>query len=238
MTRGRRGNQTYTGFNGASDEQLRNLRLSNRGEANRQNRKLPPSPEAMRRAIEAGMCPYCGDQFKNIGAHTSRTHGIPTPELKEYLGIPKTHPICSPELSEKLSLEGKRRMDKAHMERMRSSRKGGKRELSPAGAKAQGDKFAKWRAEVGEEAAASQRAEALRRSKEKARNPERDAEIVRRVQDGEYQKEVARSLGVSLPTVKRALVRAGITHDRRADVARRRYEELPQILAHNKENER
>lgn len=197
MTRGRRGNQTYTGFNGASDHALRSLRLSDKSDPNPQNRKLPPSREAMLRAIEAGLCPYCGDPFKNIGAHTSRTHGVPTPELKEYLGIPKSRPICSPELSEQWSEERKARLDESHMKKMRGSKLGGRRKLSEAGKQANREKLAKWRESTGDQGRRQQKeaSQALKRRWEEEKGTEYE-EAFKLIREGYMMMDVAEHLGM------------------------------------------
>lgn len=204
MTRGRRGNQTYTGFNGASDHQLRSLRLSDRSEPNRQSRKLPPSQEAMRRAVEAGMCPFCGDQFQNIAGHTNRTHGVPADELKDILGIPRTRPVCTPELSKTNSEAQKAVKDADFMELMREAKRGGKRKMSEGGKQANRDKLSNWRATTGD-GGEQQRIEAMRSSKRRLaeKNEPKYQEAFRLIREGYMLKDVAQRLGMNKNVLSR-----------------------------------
>lgn len=204
MTRGRRGNQTYTGFNGASDHQLRSLRLSDRSEPNRQNRKLPPSQEAMRRAVDAGMCPFCGDQFMQIAMHTNRAHGVSANELKDLLGIPHTHPVCSPEYSEMQSAAQKKNKDAAFMDRVRAAKKNGKRNMSEGGKQSNRDKLAAWRASTGDQGQ-KQRIEALRSGKRRQaeRNEPKYQEAFRLIKEGYMLKDAAEYVGVHKGVISR-----------------------------------
>lgn len=204
MTRGRSGNQTYTGFNGASDHQLRTLRLSDRSEPNRQNRKLPPSQHAMRRAVEAGMCPFCGDQFQNIAAHTNRTHGVDANELKDLMGIPRSYPVCSPDLSEKNRKASKMNKSTDHMEKMRSAKRNGKRNLSESAKQLNREKLNLWRASTGD-GGERQRLAASRESKR--RIAEKYEPIYQRafalIHEGYMLKDVASHVGISKESLSR-----------------------------------
>lgn len=224
MARSRKGNQTFTGFNGASDAGLRKARLNGRPEASMAYVAVPSSPEAMRNAINDGKCPFCGNTYKNIALHTRNTHGFTADEVKEMAGIPKSQPMCSEEYSQicrerSLAISEEERAQ--HGERMRARKKNGPRSYSEAGMAVQ-------KAKLG----SARTPEALKRmgqtlsQRRLAEVAERDVEILHRISQGEYQKDIAADLGISLPTVKRALVRAGITHDRRADVAAKKWELL------------
>ena len=204
MTRGRSGNKTYTGFNGASDHQLRSLRLSDRSDPNLKNRKLPPSQEAMRRAVEAGMCPFCGDQFQNIAAHTNRTHGVAANDLKDILGIPHTRPVCTPELSKKNSEAQKGVKDADFMERMRAAKKGGERKMSEGGKQSNRDKLSKWRATT-DDGGQKQRIEAMRSSKRRMaeKNEPKYQEGFRLIREGYMLKDVAQRLGINKGVLSR-----------------------------------
>lgn len=216
MTRGRSGDRTYTGHNGARESVLRD------------KAKLAHAPAGtaggvalaaqFRAFIEAGQCPFCGESFRNIAAHTNRTHGVDRHELKEIAGIPKSRPACSPEFSETLGELRRRDMSPEHLAKLREgadarAARREKRSFSEAGKVAQRAKLAKVdRIEAG--------ATAARRYYEST--ADRDRSIVARLDAGESSESIQRDLGISGPTVRRALGRLGDGRDLRADAGRRR----------------
>jgi hypothetical protein len=55
-----------------------------------------PSPEAVRKFIEAQTCPWCGTgPWQMLAGHTSKQHGISAAELREMARLIKTATICS-----------------------------------------------------------------------------------------------------------------------------------------------
>lgn len=71
---------------------------------------VPPTREAIREAIEAGKCPWCGrGPYQLLAGHTNKKHGISHIELRDLAGVPLNASICSPEYSERKREEGRRR---------------------------------------------------------------------------------------------------------------------------------
>lgn len=61
----------------------------------------PLSPEAIRRAVEAQLCPWCGaGPYKVMAAHTNQQHGVSGPELRRLAGFNQSASICSPAVSQ------------------------------------------------------------------------------------------------------------------------------------------
>ncbi len=55
-----------------------------------------PSPEAVRKFIEAQTCPWCGaGPWQMLAGHTSKQHGVSAAELRELAGLIKAAAICS-----------------------------------------------------------------------------------------------------------------------------------------------
>ncbi len=230
MTRGRRGEATYTGYNGAREVSLRALEKIKKSDASLQYRKHSDSPEVMRACIRLGVCPFCGDDFKNLAAHTNRTHGIDKFELKKMAGIPKTNPACSQEFSESRSAAAILAFDLTErrdlMRRMRDSQHGKKRKYSEAGRAVQLAKLGritrvplqqtKTPEELAEYARRAGRTNSFRRL---AKVVGRDAEIVRRIQSGELLRDISDDLGIHTRTAKKALERAGVSVDLRGPAA-------------------
>jgi predicted transcriptional regulator len=97
---------------------LRTNHVSTYGLANAQKAKqpnatqaravLPPSQAAMRRAIEASTCPWCGrGPWKSLAAHTVLVHGVSAAELRVIAGMLKKETICAPEMSAQRSAAAK-----------------------------------------------------------------------------------------------------------------------------------
>lgn len=71
---------------------------------------VAPNQQAIREAIEAGRCPWCGrGPFALLASHTNRQHGIDRWELRELAGLPYNAPVCDPAYSEKHRQIGKQR---------------------------------------------------------------------------------------------------------------------------------
>lgn len=68
---------------------LRNKTLRRRAvEANRSAAVLPPSQDAMRRALVARLCPWCGKgPWDSVAGHTVRVHGVSSRELHDLAGL-------------------------------------------------------------------------------------------------------------------------------------------------------
>jgi len=101
VTKGRRREKTYAGHNGAATDALRALALLAKTPAGQANATSPPSRKAMRRCIDAQICPWCGaGPFLVIALHVNAAHGIDRVELRELLGVTKTAHIADPAHSE------------------------------------------------------------------------------------------------------------------------------------------
>lgn len=98
---------------------------------------------------------------------------------------------------------------------------GGPRQYSEAGRKVQVAKL-----EAARASGSPQKVGAANSKRRRAATAERDAEIVRRVGEGQFIKEVMADMGLSRPLVKRALVRAGVDCDMRTVVGPRRWASL------------
>lgn len=87
-----------TGFRGVPSERLRELAVSGRTTASVQDAVMPPSQEAIRAAIGAQTCPFCGaGPFKMLPVHTNKKHGVDKWELRELAGYSTRDPLCSDE---------------------------------------------------------------------------------------------------------------------------------------------
>ncbi|AKU43127.1 hypothetical protein SEA_QUICKMATH_48 [Mycobacterium phage QuickMath] len=228
MTRGRRGEATYTGHNGAREISLRAIDKVKKSDASIQYRKHFDSQQVMRDCIEVGVCPFCGDDFKNLAAHTNRTHGIDRFELKEMAGIPKTRPACSKDFSADRSAAAKANVNPDHIRKLIVSPKPKKRTYSEAGKAVQAAKLRPYRGVASgflrsmspeEHAELRARAAATNSRRRLAKVADRDAEIVRRVHEGDLLADIAADLGIRTKTAKAALIRGGVTADLRSQAA-------------------
>lgn len=62
---------------------------------------VAPDPSALRAAIDAGTCPWCGrGPYKVLATHTNISHGISAAELRELAGLAKRASICDPDHSQ------------------------------------------------------------------------------------------------------------------------------------------
>ncbi|MEH0586209.1 hypothetical protein QA942_19815 [Streptomyces sp. B21-106] len=90
------------GFQGATTEALRTVRLEGKAPAGQTERQVSYDPEAVRAAIAAQRCPFCGKgPYKVIAVHTNKTHGVDKYELRDLAGLSTQDSICAPEYSER-----------------------------------------------------------------------------------------------------------------------------------------
>lgn len=62
---------------------------------------VAPDSSAVREAIAAGKCPWCGrGPYRVLATHTSRSHGVGAAELRELAGLKKRASICDPDHSQ------------------------------------------------------------------------------------------------------------------------------------------
>lgn len=96
-------------------------------------RRTAPSQHAVREAIRAGTCPWCGrGPWKVLARHVHAAHGFDRFELRAAAGLKKHASICDPAFSEERSAFAKARCPKPP-----PRRSGGKNVLSAAGRRAQ-----------------------------------------------------------------------------------------------------
>lgn len=101
MTRGRKGNKTYTGYNGASEDSLRAMDKLAHTPAGQFGRVAAPSQAVTREFIKSQTCPWCGEgPYKILAGHTWRAHGVSGEELREMAGLTKCASICDQQVSE------------------------------------------------------------------------------------------------------------------------------------------
>lgn len=207
MSRGRRGDKTYTGPNGVSSDRLRELRAMRHVGSGIDGRVAPPSQKALRAFIATQTCPWCGDgPYRNLAGHTHRSHGVSAAEFKELAGLGKYAPLCSPEYSTICAdrLAGQRLPDSAYGEGQRKPRT-----LSAAGLASQKANAARLSDEH------RRRASSASSDKQLAQNAAKHAEILRRYEAGEAVSAIAEAVNMSLPTVRRTVKRAGVYVDGR-----------------------
>lgn len=146
---------------------------------------VPPSQRAMRRAIDADMCPFCPrGPFTNLGLHTNKAHGVSAGELRKLADLPR---ICSDELS-----DGSRDRLLARPDRDEITRRGTE-EANKKGAHL-----------VATEAFRKKRLEDAR---------ERDEETCRRAAAGDLLVDIASDFGVSVNAVRASLERHGVAQN-------------------------
>lgn len=85
-------------------EQLRQAALRRRHPAGVKEPVVAPSQAAIREAIEAQTCPFCGrGPFKMLPVHTNKTHGVDKWELRDLAGLTTRDALCSPEALAKMA---------------------------------------------------------------------------------------------------------------------------------------
>lgn len=95
-------NQGVIAFRGVSAETLRAKRLEQKTTAGQADRVVSYDPAAVRAAIEAQTCPFCGaGPYKVLAVHTSKIHGVDRRDLRELAGLNGSARICAPEFSER-----------------------------------------------------------------------------------------------------------------------------------------
>lgn len=85
-------------------ERLRQVAIENRHPAGVKESAFPVSQEAIREAITAQLCPWCGrGPFAMLPVHTNKTHGIDKWELRDLAGLTTQDPLCSEEARAKMA---------------------------------------------------------------------------------------------------------------------------------------
>jgi len=173
-----------------------------RGVTSVQDRIVAPSQDEMRRSIGNGECPFCGRRFKNVAAHTNRTHGVDSNQLKEMAGIPKSHSVCSDEYRVQCSDRQTRALqdDPDRKARLVMSPKPKARTYSSAGRRVQMEKLVKAH-EALDPIAAGRKTTLTRREKTR----DRDISIVKLYKSGASLSEIMDSLEVTAQVVNGAL---------------------------------
>lgn len=210
MTRGRRREKTYTGFNGAATDVLRGKEKNARAPAGQAGSVAAPSTEGFRAWIAAGQCPYCGrDDFKNLAGHTHRSHGVSAAQLREIAGMIKGAPLCSPDLSARFrALRLGQRLPDLAYERLAA--RTAPRQFSEAGKAAQRGKALR--------VAPDRRQAAARASGDKqlTANAARHEAVLSLYAKGLGTTRIAAELGENPKFILQALKRAGVWVDGRS----------------------
>lgn len=200
MSRGRRVEKTYIGFNGAATDRMQELLKLAKTPAGQFGRVAAHSRKAVRLFIEAQLCPWCEEgPYKILASHTHRAHGISADELRELAGVTKTTSICDPDHSENCR---ERQRGKA----LPATSKPRKRNTyNSAGLAVQRAKLAAARSPEQQRAAAAASA-----ARTLAANQERHAEIARLFEGGLPLTTIAETVGCCGATVRRTLARLGL----------------------------
>lgn len=102
-------NQSVRGFRGVSTEVLRAKRLNAKAPAGQVDRVVSYDPEAVRAAVEALLCPFCGrGPFKALAVHTVQAHGVDKMQLRDMAGLRLSDSLCAPETRQRFHENGKR----------------------------------------------------------------------------------------------------------------------------------
>lgn len=91
--------KTVDAYRGVSAEALRAKRLAEKTPEGQkdEDRLVSYDPSDVRRAIEAGLCPFCGaGPYSVIAQHVSVKHGIDRRELRDLAGLTYGAVICDP----------------------------------------------------------------------------------------------------------------------------------------------
>jgi hypothetical protein len=134
-------------------------------------RVFPDSVAATRRAVMAGICPFCGrGPFLVVAGHTQTTHGVDRFELRERADLTYSTSILDASTREEVSSRAKARLA-AGVPLPTNSGTAKTRRLSPACRRIASEKLLRFAELIGPEAIAQQRIEAARRHGEMSRKP-------------------------------------------------------------------
>ena len=157
------------GFRGASTAHLRAEAIRNRPPAGVKEPTQPVSREAIRAAIDAQTCPWCGrGPFAMLPVHTNKVHGVDKWELRELAGYSTRDALCSEEVRAKMAAgQDAERNTEVRAMAVAASKERQPQRWTRAGRERQVETIRRWMEENPEEARASQR---------KAARAERSAE--------------------------------------------------------------
>jgi hypothetical protein len=158
-------------YRGQRESTLRSERLLRRAPAGVAGRVLPPSVEATRRAVLAGICPFCGrGPYQVLAGHTQEVHGVDRFELRELADLTYSTSILDERTREAFQARAKARLAAGiPLPTNQGTRK--KRRLSPAGKRIAAEKLHRFAEQLGPEGLSRQRKAAARRSGELRRKP-------------------------------------------------------------------
>lgn len=140
-------------------ERLRQVAIENRHPGGVKEPAFPVSQEAIRRAIDAQLCPWCGrGPFAMLPVHTNKTHGVDKWELRELAGYSTRQAISSPEARAKMAAA----YDRERGDRVRANSKRPPR-WTTAGLRKQTETITRWMAENPEAATESRKRAAATR---------------------------------------------------------------------------
>lgn len=219
MTRGRRGERTYPGYNGASEASLRAMDKRARGTAGTAEPEVAPSADAIRAAITAQTCPWCTrGPFMILAGHTHRAHGVSAAELRDLAGLTKTASICAPDHSATVAARGRGR-PLPPVAYQRAAEAAPTRKFSAAGRSSQRAKLEAARAVAGGAEELARRGGAAAAARRAEQNAEKYAAIVDAFDEGVLLRDITQHVGVSMNMVRRVLR----TNGRRVDGRSRRW---------------
>lgn len=176
---------------GADYRKRREDELASRGPEGQFGRIAPLSVEAVRRAVESQVCPWCGlGPYKVLSLHTHKAHGVDRYELRRQSGLGAKDSICSPDVSTNCR-----------------DRLVGRDNFAEMTQKA---------AFASVQAGAQRLARAAQAAKVKAANSDRYAQVEYMWQAGHSRKEIAKVTGFNPAVVRRILLRAGVDVDGRS----------------------
>lgn len=186
--------QPAKAFRGTSADQLRADHLSGKTGAGQADRVVSYDANAVKAAILAQTCPFCGaGPFKQVASHTWRSHGVDRVELRSLAGLLIGDSICSSETSEK---HRKLALDRSF----------GQRERRPD----EGRKLRRW-TESGKQRnlAASQKGASRQARTARQKRVNLAAEFERRECTVQAVYELASEFGISYDSMRRRLRAAG-----------------------------
>lgn len=220
MTVGRKGDTVYTGRNGVRETLLREKDKLAKPPSGTHGAVVAPSMASIREAVLAGICPFCGRDYKGLAVHVHRAHAVSADELKDLAGLPKSAAACHPSHSATLRASALKAFSPERREEFAAARVLGsrKRRSYSAGGRAVQAEKARIARESGAWDAGVQRRNAERR----AAVLDRDAEMAQRALAGESLESLAEEFALHVRSVKRAVERAGVSVDFRKQAAIRR----------------